>query len=131
MLLIGGLLALAVAGFGLSAAVVCVSFVGARCLGISLVVALPAVTGIVSLLSAVVVYARPAHTRVAGAATLAFSLATIGVGLALWLPYPAALLFVIVLFAWPVVICLVGGILAVSWKPASRPPWIGPSPTWP
>lgn len=124
-------MALSVAGFGLSAAVVCVSFAGIACLGISLLVALPAITGVVSLISAVIVYARPALHRAAGGATLAFSLVTIALGLVLFVPYPAALAFVLVLFAWPVVVTLVGGALAVSWKPPTRGPMVVPTPTWP
>jgi hypothetical protein len=126
VLLAGGVLAVSIAGVGLYLVVFCATALGGACLGLSLLIALPAITGCTAIVAAVVVFVRPALHRVGGAAALALSAITIAVGVVLFAPFPAALVFVLVLFAWPVLITFIGGVLALLWKPIPNVPSWGP-----
>jgi hypothetical protein len=119
-MLAGGLLALNLAWVGFLVIAACLS-IATGCLGLSILVALPAITGVVSILGAVWVYLRPSSHLVAGGAVVGISAATIAIGLVLFLPDPAALGFVLALFAWPVILTLIGGGLALAWTPGPPP----------
>jgi hypothetical protein len=122
VLLVGGVLALSIGSFGFALVTFCLTALGGACLGFSLLVALPAVTGIVTIGAAIFGYVRPARHAVAGAIALSFSLGTIAVGLALFAPFPSALMFLLLFLGWPILITTIGGALLLVWKP---------DPTWP
>ncbi len=118
IMLVGGVLALLISGVGLVVIPLCLSIANAGCFGLPVLIALPAITGIVSLTFGVLVLVRPRRHRFYGGIVFGVSTATIVSGVAYLVRYPAALLFVLVLYAWPVLVVLAGSVIAMSRPPA-------------
>lgn len=117
IMLVGGVLALLISGVGLVVIPLCLSVANAGCFGLPILIALPAITGIVSLTFGVLVLVRPRRHRFYGGIVFGVSTATIVSGVAYLARYPAALLFVLVLYAWPVLVILIGSVIAVLRSP--------------
>jgi hypothetical protein len=88
-------------------------------------VGLVTVTAVVALVSAVLLYQRPVRHAVVGATTLGLSVASF---VALAFSFPAALwLILLFLGGWSLLVIIVGGILALLWRPPAGHP-IPPPP---
>jgi hypothetical protein len=114
LMLIGGVFAILLSSVSLFGAVACVGVIGTKCAVIFTLLLLPFATGVVAIALSAFGFVRPHLRRLLGAVVLALSGGVVGLGLVIFGPYPEALVFVIVLYAWPLFLILVGSILLVT-----------------
>ena len=114
VMLVGGVFAILLSWVSIFAIVACFGVVGTNCAAVSTLLLLPFITGLVAITLSVLGFVRPHLRRLFGVVVLALSGSVVGIGLGIFAPYPDALIFVIVLYAWPVFLILAGSIYLVA-----------------
>jgi len=109
LLLVGGVLQLLLASFGVLVIVLCAAVAAASCLGISVVASLPLIAGAAAVALGVVTLVRPPFRRACGAVATGVSAGVIATGFGLFADYPRTLVFLLLAIAWPLFLILSAG----------------------
>ena len=113
LLIVGGTLQVLLGWVASLVVLACVSLSNLGCVGYSVLLSLPLITGIAALLAGVVLLSRPGLARLLGPLVTGLSGTVIVLGFVLLGRYPVALVYVLVLLAWPLFPIFAGGVLAL------------------
>lgn len=108
---------MALSSFGFLVLTVCLALASAACIALSILVALPPISGALAIAFGAMTFVNPTRDRFYAGIVLIESVTTVALGVAYLFHDPAALLTVVVFYAWPVLLIVAGSALVVGWHP--------------